>query len=461
MKKITLSLVLLVISTVFTFAAAWQKLDLAKVGGGTINLNINRLELSEGKLYAATFDGIWVSPSANGGDWEAFGLQGQNVSHLSFGAMKLANIIIVATDDATKTASKLYKYNGSTWVVTNLNPTGVKTFGGVNTAMTQIQDANNNTVIIYPTWGGGIWRSADGGDTWTNYAQVATAETDNNGNPLNAYKNVLSVRSFPGTTTLYGTDKVSGSMQYMIWSTDYGVTWNNRAVGNFFNPYSFFVRKVNGVEYMYFGGQNGNGGVLWCSMDGGVSWQGSPTAGVEYWEVRKIIGDDNGKVYTLNTIHTVYVSQLNNATAGWDLEQGLYMETFAPAATGITIPTTRVAPAGTYYYLSDLVKSATKLYVSAIMTDGIYYLDLTNTAVNNPKANQLSIFVNAAQTELIVNTEAGSNITIYSVTGKLLQSVMATSAKATVNIKNLKASVYIVKVISADGQLSTNRFVKK
>ncbi len=454
MKKITLLLVLLVISTVFTFAAAWQKLDLTKVGGGTINLNINRLELSEGKLYAATFDGIWVSPSANGGDWEAFGLQGQNVAHLSFGVLKLANIIITAADDATKKANKLYKYVGNSWVVTNLNPTTSWTFGGVNTSMAQIQDGSNNTVIIYPTWGGGIWRSADGGDTWTNYAQ----EDVDDGK---AYKNVLSVRSFPGTTTLYGTDKVSGTMQYMIWSTDYGVTWNNRAVGNFFNPYSFFVRKVNNVEYMYFGGQNGNAGVVWCSMDGGVSFLGSSTAGVEYWEVRKIIGDDNGKIYTLNTIHNIYVSQLNNATAGWDLEQGLYMETFAPAGTGITIPTTRVAPAGTYYYLSDLVKSATRLYVSAIMTDGIYYLDLTATTVNNPKENQLSMYVNAAQTELIVNTDAGSNIQVYSITGKLLQSEMATSAKATVNIKNLKASLYIVKVISAVGQLSTNRFVKK
>jgi hypothetical protein len=137
------------------------------------------------------------------------------------------------------------------------------------------------------------------------------------------------------------------------------------------------------------------------------------------------------------------------------------METFAPTATGITIPTTRVAPAGTYYYLSDLVKSATKLYVSAIMTDGIYYLDLTTTAVNNAKANQLSIFVNSAQTELVVNAELGSGITIYSVTGKLLKSISAASAKTSINIQDLHSSIYVVKVISAKGKISTNRFVKK
>lgn len=445
-------MVLLLISTMFTFAAAWQKLDLTKVGGGTINLNINKLELFEGKLYAATYDGIWVSPSANGGDWEAYGLQGQNVSHLCFGVMKLANVIITATDDVTKTANKLYKYVDNSWVVTSLNPTGLKTFNGVHTSMAQIQDGNNNTVIIYPTWGNGIWRSADGGDTWTNYAQEDVADGK-------AYKNVLSIRSFPGTTTLYGTDKVSGNMQYMIWSTDFGVTWNNRAVGNFFNPYSFFVRKVNNVEYMYFGGQNGGSGIVWCSLDAGVSWQGSPTAGVPQWEVRKIIGDDDGKVYTLNTITDVFVSQLNNATAGWDLEEGLYNETFASAGTGITIPSTRVAPATQYYYLSDLVKSATKLYVSAIMTDGIYVLDLT-TAVNNPNANELSIFVNAAQTELVVNTEAGAKISIYNVTGKLIKAIVASQAKANINIKNLNASVYVLKVISVSGELSTNRFIK-
>ncbi len=246
----------------------------------------------------------------------------------------------------------------------------------------------------------------------------------------------------------------------MIWSTDYGVTWQNVPVGPFYNPYSILVRKVNGKEYIYYGGQNGSAGVLWCSMDGGVSWLGSPTAGVEYWEVRKIIGDDDGKVYALSSVHNVYVSQLNNATAGWDLEEGLYNETFAPAGTGITIPTTRVAPAGTYYYLSDLVKSATKLYCSAIKDDGIYVYNLNPSAVKNTTANTLSIYPNPAQNELFVKAELGSKISVYTVTGKLVKSAVAATTKTSLNIKDLNSAVYVVKVLSTDGVLSTNRFVK-
>ena len=208
-------MVLLLISTVFTFAAgAWQKLDLAKVGGGTINLNINRLELNEGKLYAATFDGIWVSPSANGGDWEAYGLQGQNVTHLSFGDLKLASAQVVALNDGTKKANQLYKLDGTSWVLTNLNPGQLSTFGGVSSNFTQIKDADGKSIILFPTWGGGIWRSADGGTTWANYAQGTTADGA-------VYKNVIGLFTFPCSKVIYGTDKVHNDFNYMIWSNDY------------------------------------------------------------------------------------------------------------------------------------------------------------------------------------------------------------------------------------------------
>ena len=456
MKKITSFLFLLLVGAMFTttLAAAWTKMDLTKVGGGTINLNINKLELFEGKLYAATFDGIWVSPSANGGDWEAYGLQGQKVSHLCFGALKLANVQIVAADDATKTANKLYKYNGSSWALTNLNPTNTYLFNGVNISMAQIQDASDNTVIIYPTWGNGIWRSADGGDTWTNYAQEATVLGDGN-----AFKNVVSIRSFPGNTTLYGTDKVSNSANYMIKSTDYGATWSYSLVGTFFNPYSILVRKVNGAEYLYYGGQHGNAGIVWCSMDAATTWFGSSTMGVPYWEVRKIIGDDDGKVYTLNSITDVFVSQLNDVNAGWDMENFIYNETFASAGTGITIPATRVSPASGTYFLSDLVKSSTKLYCSAIMTEGIYMLDLT-TSVPSINAEKLNISQNANKTELYVNTTVGAKISVYSLTGKMVQSSIATSSKQTVNIANLASSAYIVKSVSNNGKPFVGKFIK-
>ena len=135
-------------------------------------------------------------------------------------------------------------------------------------------------------------------------------------------------------------------------------------------------------------------------------------------------------------------------------------DSFTPVGTGITIPATKPAPAGEPFFLTHLIKSSSKLYLSTY-NDGIYQFPLSTNAVKNAIINSLSIYPNPAQNELIVNTEVGANIAIYSVTGKLVKTIVADNGKAKINIKDLQSSVYIVKVLSVDGKLYVNRFVKK
>jgi len=442
MKKFT-SLFLFILFGYFAAnALTWQKLDLTKAGGGTINLNISRMVLENGKLYAATYDGIWVSPSGNGGDWEPFGLQGEKVTRLSFGNLKLALVLVTASNDATKTTSVLYKLNGSTWELTNLNPDKLSTFGSAYSEFTQIRDQNGNDIILYPTWGNGIWRSDDGGATWTNYPQADTEHGK-------VYKNVLGLHVFPGDNIVYGTDKVANNNNYLIYSEDYGATWQYKHVGKFFNPYAVYARTYNDKKYIYYGGQNGSDGAIWRSEDMGTTWEASLSAGVEYWECRKITGSPNGNLYSMASINNLYVSKDNG-------------DTFEVFATGLSIPSQsdRIAnpPAADKVFLTDVIATDTIVYLSTAFREGIYVVDL-ETSLANVSKNAVSYTIK--NNLLQVNTSENCNIQILNLTGVQVSAYKAHSGVTTIDITNLTPGVYFLKVKNADNSITINKFIKK
>lgn len=427
-------------------------MDLSKIGGGTIDANVYQMALKDNKLYAATADGIFESASANGGDWVAYGLQGKKVFLLNFDILQLALTIETAADDNTKKTLQLYKHDGTNWVNTNFNPSKLNVFGTYSDNLinfAQIQHGQN-TVIIVPTWGNGIWRSGDGGSSWT---KVAYEDHPTNGYQF--FRKVPGIYTFAGDSVIYGTDKADFHMQYLIRSTDFGSTWQHTEVGNFFNPWAFHKRKLAGKDYFYWAGKDGNQGIVWRSADSALTWDASTTSGGDYWDNRRIIGDDDGPLYVMSSPKNVYVSTeetINN--------EGLLVMNFVPVGTGITFPSSAPAPAGEPFFLTHLIKSSSKLYVSTY-NDGIYQFKLSTTSVKDVTSNNLSMYVNPNQNELVVNATSGTNILIYSITGHLVKSFTAKNNISKINIDELQSSVYIVKAVSANGLITTNRFIKQ
>lgn len=454
MRKITLIFVLFILSSTLSFSQ-WQKVDLTKSGGGVISNVVNQLALDNGKLYAATADGVFESATADGADWTPYGLQGKRVFMMSFGVLKLALTIETAADDATKKTLQLYKHDGSDWVNTNFNPSKLNVFGTYSDNLinfTQIQNGQN-TVILVPTWGNGIWRSGDGGSTW---AQVAYEDHPTNGYQF--FRKIPGVYTFAGDNVIYGTDKADFNMQYFIYSEDYGITWKQKEVvgNNFFNPWSLHKRSIAGKSYFYWAGKDGSHGMVWRSADSALTWDASPTTGAQYWDNRRIIGDDDGPLYVMSSANNVYVSTEEYI----DSNEGLLVMNFVPVGTGITIPSPVPAPTTEPFFLTHLIKSSAKLYVSTY-NDGIYQFTLAATSVKDVSSNKVLMYVNPAQNELIVTAALGSKISIYSVTGRLIKTESAESIKSKISINELDASVYIVKSVSGDGLITTNRFVKQ
>ncbi len=436
MKKITFSVLFFIVSTILAFSAeTWQKLNLAKTAGGTISTDIYNMCIDGGKLYVATDDGIWYSPSANGGDFEPFGLQGIKVTHLSFKVAKLAFVSVVASDDVTKNCGKLYKLDGANWVITNYNPQSLSSLGVPSANFDQIQDGANNTVILVPIWGNGIWRSTDGGDNFTQYPYATNDDGD-------VYKVVTGIWAFGDM--LYGLDKTKYNAQYLLTSTDFGATWSNTLAGNYSSPRAFHKRKFEDVDYTYIAGDFENGGIgsLNYSDDNFENWNGSYSIGADYWYVNGIIGDDNGPLYIACSKNNVMVSNDNG-------------DTFAPLATGIDI-----IASPPRNYLNDLDKTDTKLYVSTRSVNGIYYYDLTSTGVNQTPEQAKICYPTITSTEIIVNAAVGSEISILTLDGKTVKSLVAQSEKTSINVQSLNSSIYIVRTQNLNGRPVVDKFIK-
>lgn len=84
-------------------------------------------------------------------------------------------------------------------------------------------------------------------------------------------------------------------------------------------------------------------------------------------------------------------------------------------------------------------------------------LDVSQNQIQN-----ISLYPNPASEEFTVTSDSYlSKVNVYNAMGQLVESVSATTAKVKVNISDLETGVYLVKVFSAEGSLSTHKVIKK
>ena len=471
MKKISL-FIIVSCAIIVNSVAQWQPLDRKKAGGGEIPLYVSFMQLDNNKLYAATSDGIWESASKNGGDWVPFGLQGQDVRIMNFKELKLAMTTTTSSENAQEKAGQLYKLNGGKWELTSFN-SARKTCFLPTSGFVQIKDDEGKLVILIPTWqqkgeaGQGIWRSEDGGTTWTKCPYVEDPDAYPNPN-LEIGERCVGLFSYDNDPVVYGTEKAGRYDNYLIRSYDYGKTWTFDRFGNIFNPWAFHKRKYNGADTYYIGGECGQLGYqVLRSRDTGpdipiIAWKScmsvDNTAAGMYWQNRCMVGKDEGPLFAMCSGQNVYMYDDKERTM---IPFPPFDDETVPNKYRIKISSTTNAFGSAVSLTHMVLTDDDKLYCSGLF-DGIQVIDVNKVlGIKGTKYAQGSIYPSIANDYIFVDAaDADTEIIIFSVSGMLVAKQPASGVKSEINITGLDAGLYIVKYTSS-GILSTGKFIKK
>lgn len=272
----------------------WTKASAGLPGGYTINASFD----SSGNAYVAAAEGVYKS----GGTLQRLG--GYNLGVFSSGG----HVIVTPADVPYAITSHLgvFKYDGSNWVAKNAGLPAMARQGG-NLRV----DPKNANGLYLGLAHGGMYYSADGGETWTAkntgitgnaleivhmsvtsaYAIIATNDgvyksTDTGTNwtrlpfaaksPANVELPIDHVRIDFGNGNIYAavyeTDSAGATYPGNgIWkSTDGGTTWTQTLAGKLTHDISI-ARNTSGVT-LYAGLWDAVGGGAWQSTDEGATW---------------------------------------------------------------------------------------------------------------------------------------------------------------------------------------------
>ncbi len=115
-------------------------------------------------------------------------------------------------------------------------------------------------------------------------------------------------------------------------------------------------------------------------------------------------------------------------------------------------------PAADKVFLTDVIATDSKVYLSTAFREGIYVVDL-ETSLANVSKNAVSYTIK--NNLLQVNTSENCNIQILNLTGVQVSAYKAHSGVTTIDITNLTPGVYFLKVKNADNSITINKFIKK
>ncbi len=256
-----------------------------------------------------------------------------------------------------------------------------------------------------------VYVTNDGGDTW---------------NVTSGINNIGSISlDYADETTLFSV----GNNQIISKSTDGGDTWEVIRTGTpqFFNVEVAFKDLNNGVV-------SGEDGQLLTTHDSGETWDEFSTGYHNFYGLT-YIGD---QILASGTDEDVYISQDNGSN--WDLvfdgdgTATMYEIQLFEDGSGLIC-----GSQGTMLRFEDVILNTN----TPDTPEGIAHFYI-------PSTKELTI---ASKNNTI------ENVTIYSLTGKLVKEVANTSNTAIINTSSLANGTYVVTV-SVNGTAKTIKFIK-
>jgi len=221
-----------------------------------------------GDMYSGTWGGI-IYKSTNGIDWTVI----NSDMHVGFiWALKAYNGYVFAA-----TEQGVYRYDGSTWTLTNMQSKDVRTM---------VVDGDG--YLYAGTWGFGVFKSTDDGDSWT---EVNTGL---------GYMLAIQAMTVTSDSHLF-VGSVGGGVSMSI---NGGTSWSKLNVG-----YDFIWALASSSDKV-FAGTYGDG--LYISDDDGATWTKSANLGASF--IYSITVDQDGKIYVSSWEAGVFVSEDDGQT---------------------------------------------------------------------------------------------------------------------------------------------------
>jgi hypothetical protein len=206
-------------------------------------------------------------------------------------------------------------------------------------------DPSNSLIVYTATEIGGVFKSSDGGGTWTPSSTDIPPWNDGNGGAPHADVRAILVDAASPTRVLLG------AYENGLWvSNDGAASWTQNAALSGFS-WSGFAELANGTPAL-FATVGGHG--VQTSTDGGVTWADA-SAGLPTEDVQALVADSSGGGLYASTGNGVYRSTDRGATwVGVDTactpHGGMTKEAIVTTATGRQLAAVAAGGFGVYVH---------------------------------------------------------------------------------------------------------------
>lgn len=369
---------------------------------------------------------------------------------------------------------------GNTWTSGNINVglgTGSATLGigGISAA-----SATHAWVAAYPTAAtvGGIWKTENGGTTWTKQATALFNGTD----------------SFPNLVHFWNLNDgfcqgdPDGGYFELYTTTNGGTNWIRVPQANIPAPLTGEYGYVHNYEKVgntiWFGTNKGR---LYKSVDKGLNWTVSQSPSSDFAGAAAAatysFSDQNKGILAMST---GLLYSTNDAGVTWTqlpLTNIFFTDiAYVPGTSTLVANGSAAMQYGSYYSYDDgmswniaaestqytvlAVLNATTAFAGGFTTSstegGIYKYTGNALKTVNFAANELKVYPNPTTGILNIASPNGiASVEIYNFLGKVVISKQFSAVtQATIDMSNLSTGAYIVKTSAENGAVQTTKLMK-